>query len=89
MPVGVVQVAKAVGRTITMAGTASDPDGAPLIRVVSTMGSSSGTRDVRAAGGRWSISWTGTKGTRKVCTSVLDTPTSRAVSLGCRNVIVK
>jgi hypothetical protein len=89
MPVGVVQVAKAVGRTITMAGTASDPDGAPLIRVVSTMGTSSGTRDVRAAGGRWSISWTGTKGTRKVCTSVLDTPTGRTVSLGCRNVIVK
>lgn len=88
-PSGKVTLAAADGRTIVIAGTATDPDGAPLVRVVSTMGTTRATRETRAVGGAWRVSWDGSPGTRNVCVSLLDTPTGQAVSLGCRDVVVK
>ena len=89
LPVGTISSAGANKTTITVSGTASDPDGAPRIRVVSTMGTSVATRETVASGGRWSVSWTGSKGTRNVCVTALDVPTGQGVSLGCKSVVVK
>ena len=89
LPAGVLRSATANGRTITVEGIASDPDGVPTIRVVSTMGSTSATRTSQPVGGRWSLSWSGAPGSRTVCVAALDTPTARAVALGCRSVVVK
>ena len=89
LPVGTITAAGANATTITIAGTASDPDGAPRIRIVSTMGTSVATRETVASGGTWSLSWTGSKGTRNVCVTALDVPTGQGVSLGCKSVVVK
>ncbi|MFM7069160.1 MAG: SpoIID/LytB domain-containing protein, partial [Actinomycetes bacterium] len=89
LPVGVITVAKADGHVITVAGTVYDPDGPPTMRVVSTMGTTTAVRTVKAAAGKWSVSWTGAAGTRKICVSALDVPTGTAVSLGCKSVTVK
>ena len=86
---GSVTVAAADGRTIRVAGTAVDPDGSPLVRVVSTMGSERAVRDRRASNGRFDVSWSGSPGTRNVCVTILDAPTGQGVSLGCRDIIVK
>jgi len=89
LPVGTITSAGANKTTITVAGTATDPDGAPRIRIVSTMGTSVATRETVASGGRWTLSWTGSKGTRTVCVTALDVPTGQGVSLGCKSVVVK
>lgn len=89
LPGGEFHTAYADGRTVVIGGTATDPDGAPLVRVVSTMGSVRATRETRAVNGSFLVTWTGDPGTRNVCVTVLDTPTSQAVSLGCRDVVVK
>ncbi len=89
LPSGDFHTAYADGRTIIIGGTAGDPDGAPLVRVVSTMGAVTATRETRAVNGSFLVSWTGDPGTRNVCVTVLDTPTGQGVSLGCRDVVVK
>lgn len=89
LPFGVLDVARADRRTIVVAGRALDPEGAPLVRIVSTMGSQVATREVRTVNGQFAAMWTGSPGTRSVCVTVLDTPTGQGVGLGCRNVIVK
>ncbi|MGB6059277.1 MAG: SpoIID/LytB domain-containing protein [Microthrixaceae bacterium] len=89
MATGRVTVASATGRTVRVAGTVSDPDGAPLVRVVSTMGSERAVRDRRVTNGRFDVSWNGSPGTRNVCVTLYDVPTNRGVSLGCRNIVVK
>jgi SpoIID/LytB domain protein len=89
LPAGTITSAGADKTTITIAGTASDRDGAPRIRIVSTMGTSVGTRETVASGGRWTLSWTGSKGTRNICVTALDVPTGQGVSLGCKSVVVK
>ena len=89
LPTGDVHTAYADGRTIIIGGTANDPDGAPLVRVVSTMGSVTATRETRAVNGSFLVTWSGDPGTRNVCVTVLDTPTAQGVSLGCRDVVVK
>lgn len=89
LPSGSIRTAAANGSTIVIGGTASDPDGAPLVRVVSTMGTQRATRETRAVNGSFQVAWTGAPGTRKVCVTVLDTPTGQGVSLGCRDVVVK
>ncbi|HTO01783.1 MAG TPA: SpoIID/LytB domain-containing protein [Microthrixaceae bacterium] len=89
MAKGSVTVASADGRTVRVAGTAVDPDGAPLVRVVSTMGSERAVRDRRAVNGRFDVSWSGSPGTRNVCVTIYDAPTGRGASLGCRDIIVK
>lgn len=89
LPSGDFHTAYSDGRTIIIGGTASDPDGAPLVRVVSTMGSVRATRETRATNGSFLVTWTGDPGTRNVCVTVLDTPSGQGVSLGCRDVVVK
>ena len=89
LPFGVLDVARADHRTIIVAGRALDPDGAPTVRIVSTMGSQVATRDVRPLNGQFLAAWTGGPGTRSVCVSLLDSPSGQAVPLGCRNVVVK
>ena len=89
LPTGSYTTARADGRRVIIGGNANDPDGAPLVRVVSTMGSERATRLVRAVNGTFSVSWTGAPGTRNVCATMLDTPTGQAVALGCRDVVVK
>ncbi len=89
LPGGSITVAKADGRTLVMAGTALDAQGAPRVRVVSTMGSEVVVRDVQSVNGQWLAVWTGRKGTRNVCVSLLDSPTGQSVGIGCRDVTVK
>lgn len=89
MATGTVTVASATGKTVRIAGTVRDPDGAPLVRIVSTMGSERAVRDRRVTNGGFDVSWNGSPGTRNVCVTVYDVPTNRGVSLGCRNVVVK
>lgn len=88
-PGGSITVAKADGRTIIVAGTAADPDGAPRVRVVSTMGSDVAVRETQSVNGLWLVVWTGGKGTRSICVTVLDNPTGNGTGIGCRNVTVK
>ena len=89
-PSGVFAVAKAEGSNVVVGGAATDPDGAPILRITSTMGREVAVREVRAhPGGLWSASWRGSKGTRTICVSVIDHPTGQASGLGCRDVTVK
>ena len=88
-PFGVLDGARADGRTIIVHGRALDPDGAPVVRVTSTMGSQVAVRDVTPLNGMFLAAWTGSPGTRTVCVSLLDTVTGQATDLGCRNVVVK
>lgn len=88
-PKGTFATASAEGRRIVVTGTASDPDGVPTVRVVSTMGSQRAVRDVKPSGGSYRVTWEGAPGTRQVCVSILDVPTGAATSLGCRDVVVK
>ncbi len=82
-------VATTDGRTVIVAGDANDPDGAPLVRMVSTMGRDRAVREQRANKGKFLFAWTGQPGTRNVCVTVYDTPTGAGTSLGCRDIVVK
>jgi len=89
LPGGSITVAKADGRTIVMAGTALDDQGAPRVRVVSTMGPTVAVREAHSANGQWLAVWSGGKGTRHVCVTLLDNPTGQSVGIGCRDITVK
>ncbi len=89
LPGGAIELAQASGRTIAVAGVAIDPEGAPRVRVVSTMGAEVAVREVQTVDGRWAAMWNGSPGTRNICVTLLDTPTGQGVSLGCRSVAVK
>jgi len=89
LPVGTITSAGAKKRTISISGTASDPDGSTRIRIVSTMGKVVASRETVATGGTWSSTWTGSKGTRNICVTALDVPSGQGVSLGCKSVVVK
>ncbi|MFN7148101.1 MAG: SpoIID/LytB domain-containing protein [Microthrixaceae bacterium] len=86
---GDFHTALADGRKVIVGGRASDPDGQPLVRVVSTMGSQRAVREMRAIDGHFLMSWTGAPGTRNVCVTVFDQPSGQAVPLGCRDIVVK
>jgi SpoIID/LytB domain protein len=89
-PFGLLDVARADGRTVIVAGRALDADGtAPTVRIVSTLGTQVATRDVQPINGQYLAAWTGAPGTRTVCVSLIDNPTGQVVSLGCRSVVVK
>ena len=89
-PSGIFTMAKAEGSTVVVGGAAGDPDGAPRLRVVSTMGRETAVREVQAhPAGLWMAQWTGGKGTRTVCVWVLDNPTGASTALGCRDITVK
>lgn len=87
-PTGAVTSARASGRTIIVEGTAKDPDGPVIVRVVSTMGREQAVRDYWADG-MFRSTWNGAPGTRNVCVTVFDNPTLKGISLGCRDVVVK
>ena len=89
LPTGSITEAAASGRRVTISGTSYDPNGSPLVRVVSTMGSVQAVRDYRSTDGRFSVSWDGSVGTRSVCVTVFDEPSGQGISLGCRDVVVK
>jgi stage II sporulation protein D len=88
-PTGDFHTAIAQGRTIVIGGRASDPDGVPLVKVVSTMGTQRAERHTRPVDGSFLVAWEGAPGTRQVCVTVVDVPTGTDHSLGCRNVVVK
>lgn len=89
LPTGELALVRAEGSKVVVLGHASDPDGDPRVRVVSTMGTQVATREVTSTHGDFGAAWTGSKGTRTICVTVLDQPTGQGVSLGCRNVTVK
>lgn len=85
---GVVDVARADGRTIVIGGWARGPGGAPVVRVVSRMGGVTAVRETRpGAGDRWAVAWNGAPGTRNVCVTAIGGGAVR--DLGCRDVVVK
>ena len=86
---GQLLVATAEKRQVIIAGDSVDPDGAPLVRVTSTMGSQSAVYEQRSTNGKFLFVWTGAPGTRNVCVTLFDTPTGAATSLGCRSIVVK
>jgi SpoIID/LytB domain protein len=89
LPGGVIELARSSGRTIAVAGVAIDPEGAPRVRVVSTMRGQVAVREVQTVDGRWAAMWNGEPGTRTICVTLLDTPTGQGVPIGCRDVTVK
>ena len=74
---------------IVVGGSAGDPDGTPVVRVESVADGRRSVRDMWAVGGSWAMGWSAAPGTHRICASVLDTPTKQAVSLGCKDVVVK
>lgn len=89
LPTGDIALARAEGSTIAVLGHATDPEGDPRVRIVSRMGNQVATRELVATGGVWGTSWTGSKGTRSICVTLIDNPTGQGVDLGCRSVTVK
>lgn len=89
LPTGAFDELIVNGRGITVRGRADDSDGPPLVRVWSTVDGRTTMRDVWASGGSFALAWMNDPGTHTVCISALDTPTFQAVSLGCREAVVK
>ncbi len=89
MATGAITVATTDGRTVIIGGDSVDPDGWPLVHVVSTMGDERAVRDYRSTNGKFLLAWTGGPGTRSVCVTVYDEPTGQGVPLGCRDIVVK
>jgi len=89
LPRGAITVATAEGRTVIIGGESIDPDGHPIVRVVSTMGRERAVRDYRSTNGRFLLAWTGSPGTRTVCVTVYDHPTGQGVDIGCTDIVVK
>ncbi len=89
LPWGELSLARAEGSKVVVLGHAYDPEGDPRVRITSTMGRDVAVREVVASGGNFGAAWTGSKGTRSICVTVLDNPTGQGVSLGCRSVTVK
>ncbi|MHB1137958.1 MAG: SpoIID/LytB domain-containing protein [Microthrixaceae bacterium] len=89
LPWGAITVATSDGRTVIIGGDSVDPDGYPLVRIVSTMGSQRAVREHRSTNGKFLAVWQGAPGTRTVCVTVYDQPTGQGVDLGCRDILVK
>jgi subtilisin family serine protease len=89
LPVGSFDTLETDGRFVVVRGRASDPDGTPIVHIESTVDGKRSVRDMWAVDGSFAMGWNDVPGTHRVCASVLDTPTRRSVSLGCRDVVVK
>jgi len=76
-------------RRIVIGGTAVDPDGTPLVRVISLADGRFQVHDVSAVNGTWEATWSDQTGTVTMCAAGIDTPTNEAVLLGCRQLVVK
>lgn len=87
LPSGSFSDAFADGRRLVVAGRVSDPDGSPTLIVRSSL---FGDRSpLLSASGQWLGMFDVGPGTHQVCVTALDNPTGQAVSLGCREVVVK
>ena len=86
---GEFSLARAEGSKILVLGHAYDPEGDPRVRITSTMGRDVAVREASSTRGDWGAAWTGSKGTRSICVTVIDNPTGAGVALGCRSVTVK
>jgi SpoIID/LytB domain protein len=76
-------------RNILVAGRATDPDGAPLVVAFDSFGGRVTMHNVTWRDGDYMGFWPAADGTHTVCTVALDAPTRAAVTLGCRDVVVK
>jgi hypothetical protein len=77
------------GRTIRVRGAANDPDGAPIVRIRSAWDGRSVWLDRASSGGRFDVSYTAEPGDHNVCIFLMDAPTGQAVSIGCKDAVVK
>lgn len=90
LPGGQLLAVRSSEKSITVEGTASDPDGAPSVLVqFAGPGGWNGYREGPTSGGQFSLSWAAPAGEHLVCTYLRDNPTAHPVSLGCANVVVK
>ena len=76
-------------RRIIMGGTVFDPDGRPVVRVMSVTDGRVAVRDVAGANGSWEAAWSDGTGPVSACAAGIDTPTNTPVLLGCRQFVVK
>ena len=88
-PSGRYDAVEVDGRSVTVRGLASDPNGVPSVRISSTWSGGRTTFDRPASNGAFAASFTAEPGEHTVCVSVLDVPTGSAVSLGCKPAVVK
>jgi hypothetical protein len=73
-----------------VAGTAVDPDAAPVVRIIDSVDGRWQVTDVAGSGGRWSVVRDGAvTGTHTVCAVGIDQPSGQGVLLGCRQLLVK
>mgnify|MGYP001336407280 CR=1 FL=1 len=89
LPTGTFDSLVVDGRFMVVRGRANDPDGTPIVRVESSVDGKRTVRDMWAVGDAFAMGWNDVPGDHHVCVSALDTPTRRAVALGCRDVVVK
>jgi serine protease len=76
-------------RRIIMGGTAYDPDGLPVVRIVAVTNGRLSVHNVAAGNGSWEATWSDGTGSAIACASATDTPTNATVLLGCRQFVVK
>lgn len=77
------------GRKVVVRGLASDPNGAPVIRVTTTWDGRRYSFERQSSGGKFATSFTAEPGDHNVCVEVLDNPNRTPVSLGCKAAVVK
>jgi subtilisin family serine protease len=88
-PTGSIDSVEVAGTRITVRGRAGDRDGAPKVRITSTVNGRSTVRTVASWNGWYSAGWDDVSGTHRVCAQVLDVPSAAATSIGCRDAVVK
>jgi hypothetical protein len=90
LPSGRLEDVVVDGSTITVSGSATDPDGVPRARVTDVLNGRSTVIERVTSNGRFSISYTGAAGTHRVCVSLIDNaPAGQAVPIGCDDAVVK
>ncbi len=88
-PTGTLNPITVNGTLITVSGTSTDPDGAPIVRIETEADGRTSRRETQTAGGSFNVAWNARSGSRTVCVSVLDTPSGTPTLLGCSDVVVK
>ncbi len=77
------------GRNLLVAGTASDPDGAPRVLVATLNGDKVDMWVTQSVNGYYLDTHPVAPGKHTTCVAALDTPTEDPVLLGCRENVVK
>lgn len=88
-PTGRYDSLKVDGRYMVVRGLASDPDGAPVIRVTTTWDGRRFSFERQSSGGQFAAGFNTEPGDHTVCVEVLDNPTRAPKSLGCKTAVVK